>query len=204
MKISETTRHTTLHIKKAIGGLILVLALAEVLLVFTSWLLSAMMVEGVRSMLSSEGIRWFFGSFSTMMSTPWLFSLLLLAMAGGCLWRSRLLTRPRSYRERASLRTILILLVLYIAIVAALAVAPHAILLSATGRLLPSPFSRAFFPILSFGVLIISAVYGMLTGRFNSLTAVLDALYYGIAQSAPLFVLYIVAAQFYYSLTFVF
>ena len=34
--------------------------------------------------------------------------------------------------------------------------------------------------------------------------AIVAALYYGIAQSAPLFVLYVVAAQLYYSLTFVF
>ena len=55
----------------------LLLVVAELLLVLLSWLLSAMMTEGVRSMLSSEGIRWFFGSFSEVVQTPLLVWLLL-------------------------------------------------------------------------------------------------------------------------------
>ena len=41
---------------------------AECVLVILSWLLSAARLEGVRSMLSSEGIRWFIGNFSNIIA----------------------------------------------------------------------------------------------------------------------------------------
>ena len=63
---------------KLLGRVCLVLVLAEVMLVILSWLLSATMMEGVRSLLSSEGIRWFVGSYSAMMASPLLVWLLLL------------------------------------------------------------------------------------------------------------------------------
>ena len=59
------------------------LLLAEVLLILVSWLLSATMTEGVRSLLSTEGIRWFFGQFTSMQASPWLVWLLLLSVAWG-------------------------------------------------------------------------------------------------------------------------
>lgn len=48
----------------------LLLCLAEVLLVILSWLLSAMRLDEVHSLLSSEGIRWFLGNFSSMLASP--------------------------------------------------------------------------------------------------------------------------------------
>ena len=53
-----------------LGTLCFVLVIAEVLLVIVSWLLSAAMMEGVRSLLSSEGVRWFFGSFTMIVASP--------------------------------------------------------------------------------------------------------------------------------------
>ena len=46
------------------------LLVAQSLLVIVSWLLSAMRLEGVRSLLSSEGIRWFVGGFSDIVANP--------------------------------------------------------------------------------------------------------------------------------------
>ena len=197
------------NLKRFLSYLILALALAEVALVLASWLLSATMAGNVRSLLSSEGVRWFFGSFSAMLATPWLVWLVLLAMAGGCLWRSgimqiRLPLASLHYRQRVALRTTLILTLLYVAAVLALTVVPHAVLLSATGRLFPSPFSRAIVPIVSFGVLLASVAYGWASGCFRSLSIVISAMSSGIAIAAPLFILYIVFVQFYESLRFVF
>lgn len=184
---------------------VLVLAVAELLLVLASWLLSATMTEDVRSLLSSEGIRWFFGSFVAVLASPWLVYLLLLSMAGGCLWRSGMLQLSLSgYRNRMAFRTTLILLLLYVAAVAALTAVPHALLLSATGQLFPSPFSRSLVPILSFGLLLLSAVYGWTSGRFSSFTDVVDSLSFGIGKAAPLFLLYVLLLQFYASLTYVY
>lgn len=48
-----------------------ILSVLMVALVFTSWLLSAMMREGiVRSILTSEGVRWFFSSFVDNLASP--------------------------------------------------------------------------------------------------------------------------------------
>ena len=161
--------------KRLLAYLVLALALAEVVLVLASWLLSATMAGNVRSLLSSEGVRWFFGGFTAMLASPWLVWLVLLAMAGGCLWQSgivsiRLPLSSLHYRQRVALRTALILLLIYVAAVLALTLVPHAVLLSATGRLFPSPFSRAFVPIVSFGVLLVSvstSVSGVATSRWS-------------------------------------
>ncbi len=195
--------------KRLLAYLVLALALAEVVLVLASWLLSATMAGNVRSLLSSEGVRWFFGGFTTMLASPWLVWLVLLAIAGGCLWQSgivsiRLPLSSLHYRQRVALRTALILMLIYIAAILALTLVPHAVLLSATGRLFPSPFSRAFVPIVSFGVLLVSVAYGWASGSFRSIASIVSAMSSGIAAAAPLFILYVVFVQFYESLRFVF
>ena len=43
---------------------VLVLAVAELLLMLASWLLSATMLGGMRSLLSSEGLRWYAGQYT--------------------------------------------------------------------------------------------------------------------------------------------
>ena len=49
------------HTRNRLALLAFGLMVGEVLLIILSWLLSATRMEGVRSLLSSEGIRWFFG-----------------------------------------------------------------------------------------------------------------------------------------------
>ena len=193
-----------MKIRRLLIGLTIGLVLAQILLVLLSWLLSAMMVDGVRSLLSSEGIRWFFGNFASILATPLLVWLLLLAMAGGVFWHSGLPYPPRTYSEKTAMRMAVFILLLYLAVVAALTVVPHAVLLSATGRLLSSPFSRAVSPIIAFGIVLVSVVYGRMSGRFASAGAVFDAMSAGISRCAPLFIVYVVLMQFYESVLFVF
>lgn len=181
------------------------LVVAESLLVLVSWVLSATLTGSVRSLLSSEGIRWFLGSFVSMLSRPELVWLLLLSMACGSLWRSGLLTPCLAdYRQRLAFRVVVVVVVLYLAVILALTAIPHAILLSATGCLFPSAFSRAIVPLLSFGIVIASQTFGLMAGRFQRFSDALYSLSYGIAESAPLFVLYMLFVQFLDSLIFVF
>ena len=195
--------------RRYLSYLVIALALAEVVLVFVSWLLSATMAEGVHSLLSSGGLRWFFGNFSSLLASSWLVWLVLAAMTGGVLWQSglvvlRLPLSANQYRQRVALRVAVIVLIIYMLAVAALSMVPHAVLLSATGRLFPSPFSRALVPIVLFGVLLVSAVYGLASGSFKSLADVVDSLATGVAKAAPLFPLYVVSVQLYESFRFVF
>ena len=181
-----------------------VLLLAELILILVSWLLSATMTEGVRSLLSSEGIRWFFGSFVGIMASPLLVWLLLSLIASGSLQKSGLLAMQQSYREKVALRSALLLLILYVAVILLLTVTPNAFLLSITGSLFPSAFSRSLVPIIAFGIVLMSISFGVMSGRINSLSAVLETLSFGISKGAELFVLYILIMQFYESLWFVF
>ena len=187
------------------GVLMLLLLIAEVVLILLSWILSAMRVDGVRSMLSGEGVRWFFGNFASMVASPWLAWLLLLLVALGCLQKSGLIRQPHtSYRDRMALRLTFVFLVLYVGVCFSLTAVPHAVLLSSTGSLFPSPFSRSIIPILSFGIILVSVSFGLVSGRFQTLADVLDALSFGCRKGAPLFIFYILLIQFYESLRFVF
>lgn len=188
-----------------LGMLMLLLLVAEAVLILLSWILSAMRIEGVRSLLSGEGVRWFFGHFTTMVGSPWLACLVLLLVAFGCLQKSGLFSRPHtSYRDRLALRVTVVFLIIYVGVVLLLTAIPHAVLLSSTGNLFPSPFSHSIVPILSFGVILISVSFGMVSGRFETLSDVLDALSFGCRKGAPLFIFYILAIQLYESLKFVF
>lgn len=190
---------------RAVGVASLVLVVAQVALVLVSWLLSATAMAGVRSLLSSEGVRWFFGHFTGWLASPPLAWLLLLAMAVGALSRSGLLDARRSdYRQRMGLLLALVVLLAYVAVLLALTAIPHAVLLGATGRLFPSPFSRALVPVASFGAIVVSVCYGWASGTLSSLSDVVDSLTFGIRRAAPCFLLYILLIQFCESLRFVF
>ena len=110
--------------RNLLGVISLFLLLAEALLIILSWLLSATMMEGVRSLLSSEGIRWYFGSFTYIMASPLLVWLLLVLSAVGCFQKSGAEVlfgrQPLTYRERVALRVALVFLCLYLLIIALL------------------------------------------------------------------------------------
>ena len=98
----------------------------------------------MRSLISSEGIRWFFGSWQTIFASPLLVWLILCLIAWGSIRKFGLLKLFTShssllpFRDRLALRFSLVFLVIYLVILALLTLAPHAILLSATGHLFPS------------------------------------------------------------------
>lgn len=192
-----------------LGWLCLSVVIAETLLVILSWLLSAMRVEGVRSLLSSEGIRWFFSSFNDLIASPVLVGLLLILCALGCLQKSRVTivfreAKAINFRDRLALYVALVFLLIYVVIIILLTLMPHAILLSATGHLFPSAFSRSLLPIIAFGICIFSVAFGTMAGVMRNLTDILQALSFGIAKGAPLIVFYLFAVQLVGCLRFVF
>lgn len=193
--------------KRLIGYLAVVLLLALVALVLLSWLLSATQ-GGARSLLSSEGIRFFFGGFVDMLRKPLLVWLLLLSMAWGCLQMSGLLqffSKPLALpRRRQALIFLFVITAVYAGVVLILTLTPQAVLLSATGQLWPSPFSHALIPVVAFGVILLSVVYGLLSRRFLSVADVCQSLTQGIADAAPLLLLYVLTMQLVGALRFVF
>ena len=184
----------------------LLLALAQIMLVLLSWLITAAMPEAFpRSMLSPEGIRWFFGSFTENMESPWLVGLLLICIAWGTLQTSGLLHFDRTiYRHRNALRLVLIELVLFVAVILLLTVVPHAILLNVMGGIEASSFSRSILPFICFAVIVMSLSFGAVSNRLQGIEAMGESLSEGIRMAAPYFVIYILANQLYSSIEYLF
>jgi aminobenzoyl-glutamate transport protein len=191
-------------LKKFLPHIAFTLFVAQLLLMLVSWLLSAAFPDsGIRSLLSGEGMRWFFGHFSHQLATPVLVCLVLVLMAYGTFRHCGLLHYRSTYRERRALTMTLLLTVVAVMLLVLLAAIPHAVMLSVTGSLWPSPFSRALLPLLSFIVIALSAFYGIMAGHFANLSNVYDALLDGIRQGAALLLFYLLTIQLYLSVFYI-
>ncbi len=185
--------------------LVLTLAAAQVLVILASWLLTAAMPDAFfHSLLSAEGIRWFFGQFESHLASPLLVWLLLASVTYGAVRNSGIIQFDRAeYRHRIALRFALLELLVFVAVILALTMVPHAILLNVMGGLFPSSFSKSIFPYTCFALIVMSLSYGILSNRLKTPVRCLDALTSGIRSFAPLFLLYIFVVQLYYSLLYI-
>ena len=190
---------------KLLPRLAFVLLTAELLLLLVSWLLSAMPSLEVRSLLSGEGVRWLSGRLSDSLATPLLVWILLLGMGYGTLRRSGLLSSASNIRRnRIALWGVGVVLLVFVAVVILLTAVPHAIMLSVTGHLFPSPFSAALVPMLAFGLFLVSVVYGTLSGRFATLSDVYESLLTGLRSTVVFLLFYLLLAQLYFTARFAF
>ena len=178
----------------------------------------------MRSMLSSEGIRWFFGSFVSNQLSPLLIYFIMAVMAAGACVRSRLYTALRAmlsnmrssltnsknhrykfhYRETVGLRIALVEFIVYVVVMILLTAIPHAILLSVTGQLFPSSFSSSFIPSLSLIIIIMSLTYGVASGTIDSVAKMHKILVGGLEVGSRLVPTYVVGIQLYMSIKYVF
>ena len=213
-----------MRMKSKLGWTVLVFVTAQLALILLSWLITAAFPElPIRSLLSSEGVRWFFGSFTANQLTPLLAWFITAAMAVGACVRSRLwaafctkmsglLHRRDStdgrqglhYRERIGLRLALAEFMVYVIIMLLLTVVPHAILLSVTGELFPSAFSSSLIPSLSFVLIVMSLSYGVARGTVDSVARMHRVLVGGLEVGARIVPAYVIGMQLYMSLLYVF
>lgn len=201
----------TERLRRIMATVVMLLALAQGLLFLVSWLIVAASPEtNIRSLLSNEGIRWFFGTFVDNVATPPLVWIVLLAMAKGAADGSTLLLtwkKGRSawtYRQTFAFRIVLVQMLLFVLFIAIVAFVPHAPLLSATGSLAHSSFSRSIIPICAGAVTIAAITFGLLTATMGSVEDVVKSLVKGVADAAPLVVLYVFAVELWFSLAYVF
>ena len=209
--------------RQAVAMAAAALLVAQVLLALASWLLLSIRNSQLsiancqlsifnchRSLLSGQGVRWLAAHFVDGLQSPLLVWLLLAAAAAGIVRRSRLFSvrRPDANSQLSIVNhprsASLILLAVYVLIVLLLTAPPHAVLLSATGHLWPSPFSQALVPIVCLGAVVAAIGYGLAARTLTTLTSIVDAAAEGLRGAAPLFLLYILAMQFYLSLHYVF
>lgn len=160
----------------------------------------------MRSLLSAEGIRWFFGRFAYVLATPCLSWLVLGIIAYGVLKTSTLLRlhRPMTLREQFSLRVVLVEMLVVVLVMALLTLLPQPLLLTATGGLAHSSFLHSLIPVVCFTVVVTGLTYGVCVGVINSLTEAFDALVVGFKPAAPMFLFYVLGALLYHTICFVF
>ncbi|MBM6991715.1 MAG: AbgT family transporter [Prevotella sp.] len=193
----------------------LLFAIAQVVLILASWLLTAAMPDvPLKSLLSSGGIRWFFGNFARNLAAPELVYLIVTAIAWGSIsasdwWTTttRYFTSKRSEltsQQRFALKASAMLLLVEVVVMLCLTLMPHAVLLSITGEIFPSSFSVGLIPVIAFMGTTSSVFYGMLSGRFHSLYEVGQCMTSAGTWFMPLLLLYVLGAEFIHSFIYVF
>lgn len=196
---------------RPLGIVALTLFAAEMLLILGSWMTEALAPGlSVRSLISFDGVRWLFGSFTATIDTPVLAWLLLVAMACGAAHKSRLACAWRKgrkslqYRERMGLWLALAELVVAVLVVVALTCLPHALLLNVTGHLFPGVFPSSIVPCAAFVLLVCSLSYGIASGSITTVAAAYASMVHGLRLFAPLMPVYVLLMQLIGSARFVF
>ena len=184
----------------------LLLGVGQVVLILTSWLLTAAMPENFpRSLLSAEGIRWFFGRFVGNVESPLLVWLLLFSFMLGALQYSGILHyRSSEYRQRIAMRLALFEGIFFLLLILALVLVHHAILLNVMGGLLPSSFSASIVPYCCFSLMVMSVSFGVMSDRMKGVASVYEALVSGVGKMGGLLLIYVIGAQLYHSIIFLF
>lgn len=184
----------------------------ELLVILGSWMVAAAWPElPYRSLISFDGVRWLFGSFTDSMCSPLLIWLVTWAIACGTatesgLWRTLTTLRSRqkrSYRERMGLTAAALELLCAIALLAFLTLMPHALLRNALGHLYPSAFSASIVPATAFLTMVCSLTYGSATGSIATYDDAYRAMTAGVRRFSFVFPLYILLMQLLAAINFV-
>lgn len=208
-----------MRINRILGMLALVLAGMQVVVIFMSWLVNAVASDfPVRSLLSSEGIRWFYGTFVSNIESPVLVWMLLLSIAYGVFQRSGIACDckvngneadyttarlPYRFQRRHALRMVFAELAIMLTVIFLLAAMPHATLLNVTGSLFPSSFSQSIIPVIAFIGVICSLTYGVVCGTLRNIEEIYQSLTAGLYRLDKIIPIYILAMELYHSFLFV-
>ena len=185
------------------------LLLLQIMVVILSWMIKTIYPEfNGRSLLSGEGVRWFLGNFTNNVASNILVWIILIGLSWGAIRASNILqvfkrSHTLSYRERLGFRVVLIEIMIWFTVIALLSFIPHAAMLSITGQLFPSSFSKSIVPLITFIALFSSITYGLIIGRLRKGNLIIEALSNGIKQIAPYIIIYIILVQLIYSIKFV-
>lgn len=185
------------------------LLLFQIMVVILSWMIKTIYPDfNGRSLLSGEGVRWFLGNFTNNVASNILVWIILIGLSWGSIRASNILqvfkrSHTLSYRERLGFRVVLIEIMIWGIVIVLLSFIPHAAMLSITGQLFPSSFSKSIVPLIAFIALFSSITYGLIIGRLRKGNLIIEALSNGIKQIAPYIIIYIILVQLIYSIKFV-
>ena len=185
------------------------LLLLQIMVVILSWMIKTIYPDfNGRSLLSGEGVRWFLGNFTNNVASNILVWIILIGLSWGSIRASNILqvfkrSHTLSYRERLGFRVVLIEIMIWFIVIVLLSFIPHAAMLSITGQLFPSSFSKSIVPLIAFIALFSSITYGLIIRRLRKGNLIIEALSNGIKQIAPYIIIYIILVQLIYSIKFV-
>lgn len=191
----------------------------QMLLVFVSWIVNAAAPDyPVRSLLSSEGIRWLCRTFVGNVGSPVLVWMFLLSMAYSVFVHSGItgrakgrktgsdaspMSQPYLFQRRHALRIVFAELVIMLLVMFFLVAVPHATLLNVAGDLFPSSFSNGIIPFVSFLSIACSITYGVVCGTFRGIGKVYEAVADGACMLGKVIPVYILLVELIHSLMFV-
>lgn len=190
-------------------------ALFHILLVISSLVLSSAGYE-VNNILSSEGLRWaFLNALPNVLKEPLVYLIGFLITWGAYkrsglnvallrLFTGRWRRKPLPFRQRRALWFALLLTLLFVAMMAVLVLIPQGVLVSVTGRIFPSPFSRGMVPACMVAVVLISVTYGVIGNTLRTFHEVVQSVYCGLGEYAGWILVYLLGAQSYACLMYIF
>lgn len=180
------------------------LVLLCIILALMSWIGSAYGWD-MQNLLAPEGIRWALRSTLSNFAAMPVIPLITVLVAWGVLQRSSWLKamqklvlykwKELSPKQKWGLKLSLVVLFIYLLLLAQTLWGPFPILLSVKGEVANSPFTDGWLILLVFGIILVSGVYGWISGHFRRLEDFVFALSDGITKHAPLFVLLFILSQ---------
>ena len=195
--------------KRVCAILALLLTVLQTILVFGSWIVSAAIPDSqIRPLIGAGGLRWLFSSFAQDLASPLLVYIILVTLATNVFMNSGMgeLVKPKTkmnMQKRFALNVVLAELLAFIVLMVLLTAIPHAVLLSVTGELFPSSFSKGLIPLLWFVVTILSVTYGLVSGRLGSGFDIWNSITTGVNFLPAVCFVYILLLLFVSSLNFV-
>ncbi len=123
---------------------------------------------------------------------------ILLLIAVGSVLRSRLLT----VRDQDGMVAAIVVALITNGMLLAAAILPGSPLLGVTGRVFPSPWSNGLFPSLCIECILVSFVFGLVSGTVQSVRDALELVTHGISRW-PWAILLAMAVSFFHSSFFI-
>lgn len=194
--------------RRIVSVVVVGLIIVQLLLIFMSWIIAAIMPGApIHSLLNEGGIRWMFNSFTDSVMNPLVVWILIYSMVWGVYRDSGLPSftlKNMTFRKRLALRTIIVETVLFLAVMLFFTVAPHAALLSITGSLFTHDFIMGLIPTVAIFFITITITYGTITRSYTSVSSILDSISKGISSTSRIWVPYILIMLLVHSVMYVF
>ena len=160
----------------------------------------------VRNLLSFDGLRWCIMNMNANFRASYSDSIILLLLGvgicqeSGILMYFRTLTKIRTHRlslrQRRAFQFTLLFLFLLLALFVYIVLVPESPILSVAGGFEKSPLQFNLFPLVLLNLYILSLVYGLMSGRFQSAADVVTSSTQLLSRMAPCFFSLLLAAQF--------